>query len=291
MPAQEGRPQKLVVLHDITDRKQAEITLEQTETLFRATLNLLPDAVVVIDPTDPDGLWPIIDCNEAACLMNGYRRDELIGHSIDILNVTSGTPAERSAYMQQLREAGSFHLETGHRHKDGSIFPVEVSTTLLTVGGRELVIGIDRDISERKRAEAEIVRQKQYFEAVVNNSPVAIVVLDQDEKIFSSNPAFESLFQYQETEIIGKNLDGLITTPDLSGSRSIYTASDGTGRAWDCETPSQGWLGRGCRDFWRACLRRERAEWGVDHLSRHLRPGPCPAGGGRGEPLQERIPC
>jgi PAS domain-containing protein len=79
---------KLIVFHDITDRKQAETTLEQTETLFRAMLNLLPDAVVVIDPNDPSGLWPIIDCNGAACLMNGYRRDELVGQPIDILNVS-----------------------------------------------------------------------------------------------------------------------------------------------------------------------------------------------------------
>ncbi|RPJ15962.1 MAG: PAS domain S-box protein, partial [Chloroflexi bacterium] len=168
-------------------------------------------------------LWPILDCNEAACLMNGYRRDELIGQSIDILNVTSGTIAERSAYIKQLREAGSLHLETNHRHKDGSIFPVEVSTTFLTVSGRELVIGIDRDITERKRAEAEVVRQKQYFEAVVNNSPVAIMVLDRDENILSSNPAFESLFQYQEAEIIGKNLDALITTPESYQEAAQYT--------------------------------------------------------------------
>src|ERR1044072_5431320 len=84
---EEGLPKKkLIVFHDITDRKQAEATREQTETLFRALLDLLPDAVVVIDPNDAAGVWPIIDCNEAACHMNGYQRDELIGHSIDVLN-------------------------------------------------------------------------------------------------------------------------------------------------------------------------------------------------------------
>jgi len=220
---------RLIVLHDITDRKHAETTLEQTETLLQALLDLLPEAVVVIDPNDPDGHWPILDCNESASLMNGYRRDELIGQSIDILNVTSGTAAERAEYMKELREARTFHLETNHRHRNGTIFPVEVSTTLLTVGGQERIIGIDRDISQRKQAEAEILRQKKYFEAVVNNSPVAIVVLDQQDSILSSNPAFENLFGFAENEIRGSNLDYLITTPELREEAQRYTRQVGAG--------------------------------------------------------------
>jgi PAS domain S-box-containing protein len=54
--------------------------------------------------------------------MNGYNREELIGQSIDILNVTSGTPAERIAYLKQLRDAGNLKVETHHRRKNGSTF-------------------------------------------------------------------------------------------------------------------------------------------------------------------------
>jgi PAS domain S-box-containing protein len=214
---------KLIVLHDITDRKQAETTLEQTEALFQTLLNLLPDAVVLIDPNDAEGSWPILECNEAACRMNGYTREELLGHSVDILNGTTGTQAERAAYIKQLREAGSLKYETVHVRKGGAAFPVEVSTTLLEVGGQERVIGIDRDITERKDAEAKILQQKEYFEAVVNNSPVAIVVLDQHENILLSNPAFEKLFQYQTSECIGANLDSLITTSENREEAIGYT--------------------------------------------------------------------
>ncbi len=214
---------KITVMHDITDRKQAQTTLEQTKTMFRALLDLLPDAVVVIDPTDPDNAWPILDCNEAACQMNGYLREELVGQSVDILNVTKGTPAERMDYIDQLRRAGTLTLETFHRHRNGTIFPVEVSTTLLMIEGRERIVGIDRDITGRKRIEAEILRQKKYFEAVVNNSPVAIVVLDQNERILSTNHAFESLFQFTGSEILGAHLDELITTPDTLQEAAQYT--------------------------------------------------------------------
>src|SRR5688572_28060018 len=178
-------PNSLFILRDITQRKQAEAKLEESETLFRGLFDLSPDAVIVLDPHDPNASWPIIDCNMAACKMNGYQREELIGQSIDILNVSSGTPDGRIAYLDRLRQAGNFKIETQHRRKNGEVFPVELSTTLIQVGGRELIIGIDRDITERKRVEAELLREKQFLEALILNSPAAIVVLDTKENIVS----------------------------------------------------------------------------------------------------------
>jgi diguanylate cyclase (GGDEF)-like protein/PAS domain S-box-containing protein len=143
----------LSISYDITERKQAEIAQQQSEALFRALFELSPDSVLIIDPYDPNVSWPIIDCNAAACSMNGYERSELIGHSIDILNGSSGTPAEREVYIKLLREQGSIKAEFRHRHKNGVFFPVETSTTFIRIGERELIIGIDRDITERKQAE------------------------------------------------------------------------------------------------------------------------------------------
>ncbi|HJR79133.1 MAG TPA: PAS domain S-box protein [Anaerolineales bacterium] len=223
--ADESSQRTLFIFYDITERKQAEARREESETLFRALFGLSPDAVVVIDPYDPHVSWPIIDCNEAACLMNGYRREELIGHSIDILNLSPGTEAERTAYLEQLRKAGNLSLkvETYHRHKDGSVFPVEVSTALITVGERELIIGIDRDITERRRVEAELTRQKQFFESLVLNSPAAIVVQDNEDRIISCNPAFEELYGYTGEEIVGSLLDPFITTAETLSEAQSYS--------------------------------------------------------------------
>src|SRR6185503_8913484 len=163
-----------VGISDITERRQAEARLEQSETLFRALFDLSPDAVIVIDPHDPNISWPVIDCNVAAGLMNGYRRDELIGQSIDILNVTSGTEAERIAYIKRLRAAGNLKLETYHRRKNGIVFPVEISTTLIPIGERELVISIDRDITERKQAEVALREAEIKYRTLVEHMPAII---------------------------------------------------------------------------------------------------------------------
>jgi len=144
------------ITRDITKPKQAEEALRESEERFRHLFEVSPEAIMLIDPFDTKEDWPIVDCNEIACKMNGYTREELIGKSIDIVNISVGKPEERAVYLEKLRQAPLIHLETFHRHRDGHIFPTEVSTSLVTFLGREMVLGIDRNISERKQAEEEI---------------------------------------------------------------------------------------------------------------------------------------
>jgi PAS domain S-box-containing protein len=85
------------------------------------------------------------------------------------------------------------------------------------------LVGIGRDITEKKNIELEIKRQKQFYETLISNSPVAIVVLDNEEKISSCNPAFETLFGYKNSEIINTSLDSLITTEETQDEAKQYT--------------------------------------------------------------------
>ena len=66
-------------------------------------------------------------------------------------------------------------------------------------------------------------RQREYFETLVSNSPVAIVVLDREYKIVTCNPAFETLFGYDRSEVIGQDLDALITTDATRTEAISYT--------------------------------------------------------------------
>jgi hypothetical protein len=66
-------------------------------------------------------------------------------------------------------------------------------------------------------------RERQYFELLVRNSPVAIVVLDLEHRVLSCNPAFERLYGYTQEEVAGQNLDDLITTPETREEAVSYT--------------------------------------------------------------------
>jgi PAS domain S-box-containing protein len=66
-------------------------------------------------------------------------------------------------------------------------------------------------------------RERQYFEVLVRNSPVAIVVLDLEHRVIACNPAFERLYGYAQADVVGQNLDDLITTPESRAQAVSYT--------------------------------------------------------------------
>ncbi len=135
------------------ERRRTAEALRESEERFRVLFEHSPDAIFVLDPHHPDGMWPILDCNESGARMNGYTRQELIGQPIGLLDVGPEEPEGDLRFLERIRQEGTVWSETLHRRKDGSIFPVEFSIRFITLNGRELLLGIDRDITERKRAE------------------------------------------------------------------------------------------------------------------------------------------
>jgi diguanylate cyclase (GGDEF)-like protein/PAS domain S-box-containing protein len=198
--------ERTVELSQTNEKLKIELaSREKSEALFRTLFELSPDAVVLIDPHDANGLWPIIDCNAAACQMNGYRRDELIGQPLDILNTNAYTQAEKTAYIKNIHEAGIRKNEVYHRHKNGNIFPIETSTTLITLGERELIIGIDRDITERKQLENMLIAERNLLHTLIDSLPDSIFVKDVDSRIVINNVAHQQrLGAATPEQVVGK---------------------------------------------------------------------------------------
>jgi diguanylate cyclase (GGDEF)-like protein/PAS domain S-box-containing protein len=184
---------------------------EKSETLFRSLFELSPDAIVLIDPHDPNVLWPVVDANMAACRMNGYSRAELIGQSVHIMNESPASRPELIDYLETIRKVGDLKLEGIHRRKNGELFPVEISTTLVVVGGRELVIGIDRDISERKCAEAELEQSISTLHATLEATADGILVVDGQGKIVNSNRRFVEMWQIPDILMVSQNDSRVMT--------------------------------------------------------------------------------
>ncbi len=84
-------------------------------------------------------------------------------------------------------------------------------------------IFILHDITQRKEVENELLYQKIYFESLFRHNPAAIVVLDAQQRVLTINPAFTALFEYEEEEVHGKNLDELITSQEQRSEAESYT--------------------------------------------------------------------
>jgi PAS domain S-box-containing protein len=194
---------RVATAQDISERKQAETSLLESSLQFRILFEASPDANLLIYPR---GNWPILDCNTAACQMNGYTHDELVGQSIDILNPDPWHPAKRDEYLVNIRQAGVLRYETTHRRKDGIEFPIEVSTSLISLGGHEMLLGIDRDITERKRAEENLRR----FELLSEHSRDIILFIGrEDGRILETNAAAIQAYGYSRDELLALSIQDL----------------------------------------------------------------------------------
>ena len=144
---------------------KTEKQLKEVAERFRVLFENSPDAIVLIDPNDDKQEWPIIDCNTRFCEMNGFKKEELIGHSIDILHGKSEDPKVRKTYFEKLKKEGLIEMEVLHHRKDGGHVIVHVSTRLVSMLGAEIVLGIDRDITEYKHMQTQLL-QAQKLESI-----------------------------------------------------------------------------------------------------------------------------
>ncbi|HTX18847.1 MAG TPA: PAS domain S-box protein [Bacteroidota bacterium] len=184
---------------DITDRKRAETALRESEERFHRLFDLSPDAFLIFDPFSSETEWPILDCNQSACEMNGYTREELIGKSVYFLDPIQETHEGREAYLKGIRQGKILRFEATHRHSDGHLFPIEVSNSIMTFRGRQLVFGIDRDITERKSAEEKLRRSDEIIKRV--NS--LILIADANGQITYASPSLKPLLGYEAAEVLG----------------------------------------------------------------------------------------
>jgi PAS domain S-box-containing protein len=148
------------VCQDITERKKAEKALQESENRFRTLVNQAADAFVLVDDQGR-----ILDVNQAACSGLGYSREELLRLSVYDIVMNAKPVDNKVNYWNQLTPGKTLRFESQIRHKSGALFPSEVSLGLVELGERRLMLGLARNISERKRLERQL-RQAQKMEAV-----------------------------------------------------------------------------------------------------------------------------
>jgi len=194
------------VATDITERKRAEEARRYSEQQYRTVVETATDAVVSIDDDSK-----IIFVNPATTKIFGYDTSELIGRPLMMLMPES---------LRKLHKAGfRRYLATGERHldwqgaeltalrKNGQEFPVEVSFGEIINNGHKVFTGFIRDISEKKRAEDELRRQKEVFQKIFENIPVMIVLMDQGGRHELVNPEWKRRTGWTLKELREQGLD------------------------------------------------------------------------------------
>jgi len=209
----------LGIYEDITQSKSNA----QSLALSRHVLNHAPDAIIWIDEA---GQFQY--CNQSMCAMLGYTEEELLQMSVFDIDQTV-TPAGWQNHWRKLRKNLQMHINTEHIHKDGHAVPVELSVNFVEFGALAYNVAFARDISARKKSEAELAQSQTALmqsEAQLRNIFVNLQDVyyraDANGNLVDVSPSGERLFKAKPEAYIGQPLANLYAQP---GGRDAFLAA------------------------------------------------------------------
>ncbi len=196
---------------DITEPRAVEEALAEKELWLRSTFVALGEAVLILTPD-----MTILDANPAAEVMFQKTQPELQGMPVGNLHVNASHYEEFQGRIRAVFEAGERALfELSLKRGNGEIFPADQSVSLIKGddGATLGVVHVIRDISDRKHAEAELKRSEEKFRRIFETIEEGYMVTDLEGIVLMVNPATCNLLQYEESELVGRNLDVLYRQP------------------------------------------------------------------------------
>ena len=156
-----------------------------------------------------DNEYKILECNEKAEEVYGYKKEEFIGLSLDDIRAPY-TREEIENAMQRSIDENGIVFETRHRKKNGDEFYVEVSTKSFSVEGELIYIHSVRDIGKKKNAEENLRFSEERYRKLVNFAPVAIFLICSDRILYSNPAALKLLGADNAGQVIGMQLPDFI---------------------------------------------------------------------------------
>jgi two-component system cell cycle sensor histidine kinase/response regulator CckA len=199
----EGLPVFTGYVRDLTERKQSEGRLHGLAAIVESSR----DAIV---GRSVEGI--VTSWNAAAERLFGYRADEMIGRSVDVLAPPERGDEIRAINEQLLRGSVVAQFETVRLRKDGTRIQVESTVSPVTdATGRILgASAISRDVTGRKRVEAALRASERRYRDLFENATDLIATVDLDGRLTAVNAAFEDTLGYSRSELLGRSLHDFV---------------------------------------------------------------------------------
>jgi PAS domain S-box-containing protein len=207
----------LGVFEDITEQKEIRLALQEREENYRNLFACSRDAILISDIES--GLF--LDGNPAALEMfqisslEEFRRTSPAQLSTPVQG--EGVPLQEAfeRLMNELHHGGGYSGEWIHCRKDGTPFPVEIALSLFPYGGRECILGIVRDLSERARMEEELRSSREWLLTILDNLETVIFVKDREGRYLHANRRFLEVLGVSREETLGRTNEEIWTVQPI----------------------------------------------------------------------------
>ena len=234
----------LIVYLFLQIKKQKHHTLSRGEQFYKQILDVDQEGYLGIDSR---GI--LIDVNDAYCRMSGYTKRELLGMHIKQLEGTE-SPSEIAIHFERIIKKQYESFTSMHKKKNGEVYPVELSATVVDYEPLFLVCFI-QDITQQKKAETALNETTDLMRYVIEHSRSAIAIHDRDMCYLYVSKKYTEEYKISDPDIIGKNhYDVFPDLPQkwrdvhvrclagevLSAEDDVYERSDGNVEwtRWEC---------------------------------------------------------
>jgi PAS domain S-box-containing protein len=211
-----GKPAGVVtVMRDITERKQSEEALRESERKWRSLYENLPGGSFIVSDH-----YIIEDVNDILCTLTGFTREELLGQLCNII-------CPKGPHKCPIFDVGKERIdndETAVKTKDGQFVPIIKSVRRISMGAKEGVVENFQDITEIVRAEEAVRQSEERFRALYEDNPSMYFMVDAQGTVLSVNPFGAEQLGYAVEELIGQPVLKVFYPDDREAAQQQMTA-------------------------------------------------------------------
>ncbi len=185
-------------IETLHEKRRIQHALEETEKRYSALMEQATDAIFI-----HDSKGKIIDVNQRVCKSLGYSKEKVLSMNIgDIDN--NATETEKGVIWDKVLSGETFTFESTNKRRDGSVVPVEVSLGPIKIGKDLLVMGLVRDITNRKNIEKSLKESQRRYQDIIENTGEFIWEMDSQGRYTYCSPQMEELWGIKPELMIGK---------------------------------------------------------------------------------------
>ncbi|MGJ3248944.1 MAG: PAS domain S-box protein [Elainellaceae cyanobacterium] len=200
--------------------EQLQEALQTSENKFAIAFRASPDSISIT--TLDEGRY--IEVNPSFCEFSGYQRDEIIGKTASDLGIWA-TPQDQDAVTQCLNQDGFIqNFEFNYQTKTGEIQTALFSAGIIRFNGNAYLLGVSKDITDRKRAELLLKQSEEQYRSLTENTADGIYSIDTQFRVIYCNSAMEEIFGRPRSHFVNQPAHILFNCVHPDDQRDVKTA-------------------------------------------------------------------